>query len=345
MKPDNRKKDPLSALVVDIGGTHIRCGLADRSASLFNVQKGTLTSFADRKSPEHAWNEIIGIIAEYELSCREGLSKIAPLVISFPGPVAYPSHVLGAPTIVGKDTLMPDLQQEIAKRTGRMTYIINDISAAAWHISRTIKSDRFLVVTVSSGIGSKLFDRRHPQPVFDDVPFAGEIGHVKVDPSEDAMSCDCGGKGHLGAVSSGRGIERFARLLANIEKGHRFEHSLCVTRYHATAGTLTNEDHIVPAAHAHDEWALDVIRHCTGPLARVLLFVTAAAGLDKIVVIGGFALSLGQLYLDILQTEMAGNCDYQLLSDKLPGLLVMGSADEEACLRGAAVYAATIRDR
>jgi predicted NBD/HSP70 family sugar kinase len=344
MKTKSPVKKPLSSLVVDIGGTHIRCAVADKNAALSNVQKSTIMDFASRHSSQCVWKEITDIIAGYELAHKKTLSKEAPAVISFPGPVAYPSHVLSAPTIVGKDAEMPDLQKEIAQRTGRRTYIINDISAATWYLSRTITSDRFLVVTVSSGIGSKLFDRSHPLRVFDNVPFAGEIGHVKVDVSDNAPSCDCGGTGHLGAISSGRGIERFARLRANTEK-KRFERSFCVTRYHAAAETLTNEDHIVPAALLHDEWTIEVIRQCTGPLARVLLSVTAAIGLDKIVVIGGFALSLGQRYLDILQREMVGNCDFKILSDKLPDLLVMGSADEEACLRGAAVYAVNTRPR
>jgi glucokinase len=344
MKTKRPVKKPQSSLVVDIGGTHIRCAVADENAALSNVQKSTITDFANRRSSERVWKEILGIIAGYELAHKKTLSKEAPAVISFPGPVAYPSHVLSAPTIVGKDAEMPDLQTEITQLTGRRAYIINDISAATWYISRTITSDRFLVVTVSSGIGSKLFDRRHPFSVFDNVPFAGEIGHVKVDVSDNAPSCDCGGRGHLGAISSGRGIERLARLRADIEQ-NRFERSLCVTRYNGAAETLTNEDHIVPAALLHDEWTLEVIRQCTGPLARVLLTVTAACGLDKVVVIGGFALSLGRQYLDILQSELVGNCDFKILSDKLPDLLVMGSADEEACLRGAAAYAVNIRPR
>ncbi len=334
----------MPSIVIDIGGTFIRCAVADEQAALHQVQKTKLTGFIDQRSPEGAWKEIIGIITRYEQAQREEAARDAQIVISFPGPVAYPSRILGAPTIVGNNAVMPDLQGDITKRTGRGVHIINDISAAAWHISRTIDSDRFLVVTVSSGIGSKLFDRRYPHPVFDDVPFAGEIGHVKVDQSDDAPFCDCGGKGHLGAVSSGRGVERFARLKSALEKD-RFGRSLCVTRYHAAADTLTNEDHLVPAALLSDEWALEVIRTCTGPLARVLLTMTAGCGLDKIVVIGGFALSLGQTYLDILQREMAANCDFKVLSDKLPDLLIMGSADEEACLRGAAVYAATITSR
>ncbi len=344
MKTNGPPQKPLSSLVIDIGGTHIRCAGADENAALVNIQKSTLTGFANRSSSGQIWKEIIGIITGYEQTRREEAARDAPIVISFPGPVAYPSRVLGAPTIVGKDAAMPDLQSEITTRTGRAVHIINDISAATWHLSRTVASNRFLVVTVSSGIGSKLFDRSHPHPVFDNVPFAGEIGHIQVDLSYDAMPCDCGGRGHLAALSSGRGVERFARLKAAMDKD-RFDRSLCVTRYHAAADTLTNEDHLVPAALLGDPWAREAIRSCTGPLARVLLTVTAACGLDRIVVIGGFALSLGQTYREILQSELTANCDFKVLFDKLPDLLVMGSADEDAPLRGAAVYAAAVKSR
>jgi glucokinase len=332
----------MSACVIDIGGTHIRCAASDGNAVLFNVQKKTLASFNCGRSSGRIWKEIIDTIVGYEQSVKKIIPREAPLIISFPGPVAYPSRILNAPTLVGSDTTLPDLRLEIANLTGRTTYLINDISAAAWHLSRIVKDSRFLTVTVSSGIGSKIFDRRHPDGVLDNVPFAGEIGHIKIDPSPDAMLCDCGGKGHLGAIASGRGIERYAGLLAKREHA-RFEQSACVTHFHGSADTLTNEAHIVPAARMQDAWTLEIIRRCTRPLAEALLAVTASAGLERIVVIGGFALSLGQRYLDLLQEEMLTACDYEILAEKIPGLLVMGDADEEACLQGAAVYALNIK--
>ncbi len=332
----------MSACVIDIGGTHIRCAASDGSAALFHVQKKTLTSFNRGRASGSVWKEIIDTIAGYELSVQAIIPKEAPLIISFPGPVAYPSRILNAPTLVGNDTVFPDLRQELSNVTGRTTYLINDISAAAWHLSRTVKDDRFLTITVSSGIGSKIFDRRHPDGVLDNVPFAGEIGHIKIDPSPDAVLCDCGGRGHLGAIASGRGVERLAGMLAKREQA-RFERSACVTRFRGSADTLTNEKHIVPAARMQDPWALEIIRRCIRPLAAALLLVTASAGLERIVVIGGFALSLGQRYLDLLQEEMLDACDYEILAEKIPGLLVMGNAGEEACLQGAALYALNIK--
>ncbi len=334
----------MSAIVIDIGGTHIRCAVADQNASLFNVQKRSITSFFHGHSSDRVWNEIIDIIVKYERAFKNAVTKEAPLVISFPGPVKFPSRILSAPTLIGEDSVMPDLHHEIARNTGRTTYIINDMSAAAWRLDQSIKDDRFLVVTVSSGIGSKIFDRLHPHRVLDETPFAGEIGHVKIDMSEDAMPCDCGGKGHLGAVASGRGIERLARREARRERD-RFGDSACAKRFQGTADTLTNEEHIVPAALVSDAWALDVVHRGTRPLAASLLLATAAVALDRIVVIGGFALSLGPVYLDILRSEMLSLCDYGILAEKVPGLLILGNADDEACLRGAAAYALNIKAR
>ena len=65
--------------------------------------------------------------------------------------------------------------------------------------------------TVSSGIGSKMFDRKSSQGVIDHLPYAGEIGHIVINDDAHAPVCDCGAKGHLQAIASGRGIERAAR--------------------------------------------------------------------------------------------------------------------------------------
>ncbi len=115
--------------------------------------------------------------------------------------------------------------------------------------------------------------------------------------------------------------------------------------FQGTPDTLTNEEHIVTAARESDAWALEIVRRGTRPLAASLLLATAAMALDKIVVIGGFALSLGPVYLDVLRSEMLGLCDYGLLAEKVPDLVIMGKPDEEACLRGAAAYALNIKAR
>jgi C7-cyclitol 7-kinase len=331
----------MPAVVFDLGGTHLRCALADDLGAIDRIEKKRIKSFTDGHEPAAIWEEIISSIVIFESSVSRDIPAGAPIVLSFPGPIARPSRILSAPTLVGEGTPIPDLSSELTKLTGRPVHILNDISAAAWYISEDITAHRFMVVTVSSGIGSKIFDRHSSRKILDDVPYAGEIGHVAVDSSPDAIMCDCGGRGHLGAIASGRGIERFARRMAE-EDAAGFNGSACVLKFGASANTLTNEHHLVPAAALRDPWALDVIRTCSRPLAKMLLSVVLAAGVEKVIIIGGFALALAEVYLDVIRTELIAACDYQVVADYVDELVVMGNANDEACLQGAAIYARSL---
>ena len=328
----------MRAVVFDLGGTHLRCATVDEAGRLCGLEKRRITSFIHGVQPQAIWQQIVSAIAGYESAVKSQLSSEAPLVISFPGPIAPPARIVSAPTVVGDDAAIPDLVAEIAALTRRRTYILNDISAAAWHVSRLVDFNRFMVITISSGIGSKVFDRHHPRGVLDDVVYAGEIGHAKVEHAADVPRCDCGGVGHLGGIASGRGIERYARLVAARDE-KRFSASVCAQRFGASADTLNNEHHLVPAATLGDAWALDVISQCTRPLARALVSTALAVGLEKVIIIGGFALQLGSVYLDVLRPLLKSECDYPVLKDRAAELVMLGSAHEEACLEGAAVYA------
>jgi predicted NBD/HSP70 family sugar kinase len=325
-------------IAFDLGGTHLRSVVVDGSGKARDILKTRINSFTSGAPPRAVWEEIIASMATFESKVRGEVPDHAPIAISFPGPVKHPSQILDAPTVAGKTVSIPDLRLELFRLTGRPVLILNDISAAAWYFGQRTPDNRLMVVTVSSGIGSKIFDRRHPNRVLDDPPYAGEIGHVTVDYSPDAVDCDCGGRGHIGAIASGRGVERAARRKAQTAPDD-FARSACVRTFGATAAHLNNEEHIVPAIRANDPWALALISESTRPLARMLLSVTLAVGLERIIVIGGFALALGETYLQVLRSELREACDYRVVHEYLENLIEAGSAEEEACLLGAAVYA------
>lgn len=325
----------MTGLLFDLGGTHLRSAVMTARGGLLNVTKVRLSTVADGLAAPRVWDDIrerlFGYIRDNIAMTVDG----SPIVVSFPGPIDPHGNILQAPTLTGDDSDIPDFRADLEHAFGRPAFLINDLSAAAWYLSTTTLG-RFLVVTVSSGIGSKLFDPA--VGVFDDVAFAGEIGHTVVDSSPHAPRCDCGGRGHLGAIASGRGIERMARARAG-SAPDAFELSACVTRHRATATTLTNEAHLVPALRAGDPWATDVVAHCSGFLARTLVSSIVVGGLQRVVVIGGFALAAGDAYLNLLREAARECCDYPLFRDSMAERLVLGAVHEEACLLGAGVYA------
>jgi glucokinase len=325
----------MAGLVFDLGGTHLRAAVATSDGRLVNTTKERLPSLAVGVNPREVWRTVNERLATYLARNIHHTPPQSPIVISFPGPISDTGMPLQAPTLTGADPDLPDFRTQLGALSGRSVYLLNDLSAAAWYLSG-FTPGRFLVVTISSGIGSKLFDPAIG--VLDDVPFAGEIGHSVADNSPHAVQCDCGGRGHLGAIASGRGIERLARLGALAEPA-RFAESQCAHRYGASPSTLTNEDHLVPAFRNGDPWATQIIGHATHYLARSLVHSIIVAGLRSVVIIGGFALCAGEAYLAVLRSAARECCDYELLRQSIGQRLTLGEIGDEACLLGAAVYA------
>jgi C7-cyclitol 7-kinase len=326
-----------SVIAFDLGGTHLRCASIVRS-EVVNLTRERIRSFRDGISSAAIWEEILSNITDYVAQSSSLVGRAAPLVVSFPGPFHEDGRIVNAPTVAGTDEQLPDLRGELSRRTGREVYLLNDVSAACLYLASQCSWDRFMVVTVSSGIGSKVCYRNSAGVhVLDGGPFSGEIGHLTVDHSENVPFCDCGRPGHLGAIASGRGIERLARRRAAADP-KAFVASLCHTRFGATLEDINNERHFVPAVRAADRWAIGILREANQPLAQVLAAITFAAGLQGILIIGGFALGIGPRYLDALCELIQRHCDYSALQFSRD-MLQFGEMSEEACLRGAAEYA------
>jgi hypothetical protein len=66
--------------------------------------------------------------------------------------------------------------------------------------------------------------------------------------------------------------------------------------------------------------------------------VVLAVGLQGIFIIGGFAFSLGEIYLELLYRLLRVRNDYSPLVLS-PDMIKLGDLGEHACLRGAAEHA------
>ncbi|HZA81818.1 MAG TPA: ROK family protein, partial [Actinomycetes bacterium] len=113
-----------------------------------------------------------------------------------------------------------ELRRLLHERTGLPTTVDNDANAAAWAETRFgagVGSDNLVLVTVGTGIGGglvldgRLYHGEHG--------FAGELGHLIVDPDGDR--CPCGNRGCLEAMASGSTLGRLGRAAAAADPGGR----------------------------------------------------------------------------------------------------------------------------
>lgn len=321
-------------VAVDLGGTFLRCGTFDGNA-LFDVTRRNIRNVFDGIPANAVWSDILRHISDYAVQVRKAHGPVERIVVGFPGPVLHNSVAVCAPTITGSADPF-DFSERLRELAGCDVVLLNDVSAAAWHLAARLPYPRFMVVTVSSGIGSKLVLRTPQVVVIDDCTFAGEIGHVVVDSSDDAVSCDCGGRGHLGAIASGRGYERAARIAAQRNPA-AFATSIAASRG-VPPEALTNEADLVPALLANDRWSWSILLPQIDALARVLAPVIHAAGLRNVVLIGGFATSIGNAYAFELEKAAQRYCAGGLFGMTSGGVFEVLPLDEDACLHGAALY-------
>jgi glucokinase len=113
-----------------------------------------------------------------------------------------------------------ELRRLLHERTGLPTSVDNDGNAAAWAEARFgagAVSDDLVLVNVGTGIGGGLV--LNGQLYHGEHGFAGELGHLIVDPDGDR--CPCGNRGCLEAMASGSTLGRLGREAAAADPGGR----------------------------------------------------------------------------------------------------------------------------
>lgn len=328
---------PDRCLVFDLGGTTLRAGVYDPGRDVVSQVERRATPnhlTVPRASPDDIYARLF---AEMEDLARRVFANARPTVVSlaFPGPIDPSGNALAAPTVFGGPlrTRLP-VRSDLARRwPGARVLVLNDLTAAGYRYLRSSSED-FCIITVSSGIGHKLF--ANGQPLVGRRGRGGEIGHLRVDFSTEAPTCDCGGVGHLGAVASARGVLALARRRALGEREGFGGSVLGAT----TAGDPHAIDTraLVAAYHARDHWTQGVIRDTARPLGQALAGLHLGTGVERFVVIGGFALALGERYRRDLVDAMAESA-WSLNTD-WNAMLELGVEDDDSGLLGAGRCAA-----
>lgn len=173
----------MKILTFDIGGTNIKYALCDEKFNL--TDKHTIPTEAE-KGGQVLIQKIINIIEEYDNLDRVAIST-AGQVDSENGIVVYSTGNI--PYYTG---MM--VKKIIENRTGILTYVDNDVNAAAYGEAKFgagVGQSDFLCLTYGTGIGGALFLNNE---LYKGVgSSAGEFGHMITHAG--GKQCTCGGEG------------------------------------------------------------------------------------------------------------------------------------------------------
>jgi len=257
---------------------------------------------------------------------------------ALPGPVDGAGRVLATPTIWSGSEAAPFVAATEFARLwpSAEIHVINDVTAAGYRYLAEDLGD-FCIVTVSSGIGHKVFVGG--REIVGRGGRGGEIGHWVMDPAPDAPVCECGGRGHLGALASGRAALLAARCRATQEP-LLFRQSRLSAGANGTTVAFDSEG-LAAAFLDGDLWAVQLIADVARPLGRALGAIHLTVGIEQFVLVGGFALALGEGYRRLVAASASQSCID--LGQNWDDMIRLGYRDDDSGLIGAGLYVTRTR--
>jgi glucokinase len=324
------------AAAIDHGGTHPRFGVFDEAGKPVLRLRGEkeplrgglrleLPTYERMPEGLSSPTKLPKYMAEKLAAwLKPVLSQVAWLGYAMAGPVTEDGVQVNTPNIWGPEVTNVPWRAMLEKKLGMKGRVAlgNDMWAAANDIiarggKRGYDVDNFIVITVSSGIGSKVVRNRKVD--LGTGGLAGEIGHLPIlwpDEIIPGRRCGCGRLYCLEAGSSGNsnahraktevdrlwpqvGVAPSARLMRTInaislEPGDDLDERVAAIN-----------EAVVKAARKGDPLASYVVRRTIRPIARAAAALESQLNIRNFYFVGGFALALGELFLKVLREEVA----------------------------------------
>ena len=270
---------------VDVGGTSIKFGIFDGNKKLID-SFSVVTSFRKKDAERLITKDILDAIEKFLNDNKYGFTKakLAGVGIAIPGPVVN-NQVLRAVNINWKKKY--DIVKATKKRFGSKinVRVYNDANAATLgEYTKTLKSKykSICLMTLGTAVGvgiiinGELIEGRSGA--------AGELSHLRVDYSKDALKCNCGNIGCLETVTGGKGI-------ANV-----------YNRMYKTNAAKNAMDVIRPAKKGNKK-ALAALEKSLNYLSRAISMVMLVYE-PEIVLIGGGVSNEGKFITDIIMKQL-----------------------------------------
>ena len=284
---------PLGPSVgVDIGGSKVLAVSLGSAGEIEAVEKLAIP-------PDAGTDDVIAIVlaAAAAVTAAAGASVTLPLGVGCPGMVDREGVAHFCPNLHAFDGI--DLRHELARRRpeAATTIVVNDATAACWAehaIGAGKGSDDVLMVTLGTGIGGgavlggRLVEGAHG--------FAGEIGHMVIDPH--GPPCPCGKRGCWERFASGSALGRLGREAAQAGQ---------LSTVVALAGgdpEAVRGEHVTTAALDGDPEALEVM--ATFAWWMALGLANLANALDpSVIVLGGGLIQAERAFMGRIRDAFA----------------------------------------
>jgi glucokinase len=201
-------------LGVDLGATTIRAVVGDRAGRVAGADR--------RPTPAGPTGIAItdAVLDTVRGACADAgvdTEAVAAAGVGAVGPLDHDAGVAVDPTNlpagVGRIPLVGPLRTLLS--TDR-THLHNDATAGAIGERFFDGGDDLVYLTLSTGVGAGAVVDGHVLSGWDGN--AAEVGHVTLNPDDDARACGCGGTGHWEAYCGGANVPGYARDLHDGER-------------------------------------------------------------------------------------------------------------------------------
>jgi glucokinase len=302
---------------VDLGGT--KC----LGVALDDGQVVAETRVATVKGAEPLVVEIVELVEELE-----GYGVVEAVGVGAPGLVDRDGVLRFAPNL-SLDGEALDVRSPLVERLGVPVTVDNDATCAAWgerEMGAAQGLDDVILVTLGTGIGGGIVTDGSVERGTNG--FAGEIGHMVVDP--DGPECPCGRRGCWERFASGSGLGRMAREAAHAGRASR------VVQLAGGDPEAVRGEHVTRAVAEGDAEATEVLHHFAGWVALGLANLANIFD-PQAFVLGGGLIRAGESLLAPTRAYLR-----ELLPRARPDVAVLpATLGERAGAVGAACLAAT----
>jgi len=279
------------AIGIDIGGTNTVIGLITKNGNCIHEEAIKTKSF---KSAEQLVTTLCDKIKLAAAHLKEKI-EVVGIGIGAPNGNYYNGTIEFAPNLPWNG--VTNLSKLFSKHFSIPIAVTNDANAAAMGemlFGGAKEVDNFVVITLGTGVGSGFVINR--DIVYGHDGFAGEIGHVIIDP--EGRDCGCGRKGCLETYASVTGIVRTTHVF--LGKSAR-KSKLRDYSSNQLSGRIITE-----AARNGDELALEIFDYTAQKLGFCLANMVAISSPEQIIFFGGLA-KAGDILLKPTKVYMEKN--------------------------------------